>query len=78
MERFLQAGEEGSGEMAEETAQIFSPGSAVPQQSPEGSRLLIKLWIHLYYIGIKSAVEREQCPHWILHWRGEGKAAACG
>lgn len=33
MERFLQAGEEGSGEMADERAQIFSPGSAVPHSS---------------------------------------------
>lgn len=81
MERFLKAGDEGSGAMPHETAQIPSLGSAAHPSS-----LLKAADCSLNHVSICITLESnllwggEQCPHWILHWRGEGKAgpAACG
>lgn len=79
MERFLRAEDEGSGDLPDETAQIFSPGSAVHHSSllkaADGSLNSVSICIMLESNLLWG---REQCPHWIPHWRGEGKAAACG
>lgn len=84
MERFLKAGDEGSGAIPYETAQIPSLGSAAHHSSL--SSLLKAADCSLNHGSICITLESnlvwggEQCPHWILHWRGEGKAgpAACG
>lgn len=81
MERFLKVGDEGSGAMPHETAQIPSLGSAAHHSS-----LLKAADCSLNCVSICIMLESnllwggEQCPHWILHWRGEGEAgpAACG
>lgn len=81
MERFLKAGGEGSGDTPHEAAQIFSLGSGVHHSS-----LLKAADCSLNCVSICITLEsnllwgKEQCPHWILHWRREGKAgpASCG
>lgn len=80
MERFLKAGDEGSGDMPHKT-QIFSLGSAVHHSS-----LLKAADCSLNCVSICITLESnllwggEQRPHWILPWRGGEKAgpAACG
>lgn len=81
MERFLKAGDEGSGDKPHERAQIPSHGSAAHHSS-----LLKAADCSLNCLSICITLESnllwggEQCPRWILHCRGEGKAgyAACG
>lgn len=74
MERFLKAGDEGSGDMPHETAQILCLGSAVHHSSllkaPDCSLNCVSICITLESNLLWGG---EQYPHWLLHWRREGK-----
>lgn len=74
MEKFLKDEDEGSGGMPHETAEILCLGSAVHHSSllkaPDCSLNCVSICITLESNLLWGG---EQCPHWILHQRGEGK-----